>query len=477
MAKQLNPSEVAEILRRGTFDDLVGALEDEHLECKAAPYQLQHEPQKYELAKDVSMVVNRSARSGGEGGHLLLGVRTEPSLEYHADMVAEVRPFDRGLVNPKQYLDVLHDWLTPAPEGLDVAWFPSAADAARGIVAITVPPQPRDRWPCIVGKVIDEGGKRRGVAVSYVERHGEHAVEWTPAEFQRLLREGARADTVSNQLAALGEQMARLSEQVQRGQVPPAAPPGPSDAAQTYGVRLGMAVTAANLRGAAVYALTVAPIDTVTLPTLFRGPNEALPRLLADPPRFRGGGWDMAVRGELDVVEGRLRRGVAPGSKILECWYDGALVHAADATGYLCWGPKTRGDVRRINPMALAESTLLFAMLAEAVYANHATPRPTAVRFGLSLQRLDVGARTMLSSGGIKSAGFEWDMNVKQAPGRDFEFVVDVGDTWTPGEVAYSLTRSVYLWFGFTEEQIPYVAEEEGVRRITREKLLADAGP
>ena len=316
MAKQLNPSEVAEILRRGAFDDLVGALEDEHL-----------------------------------------------------------------------------DWLTPAPEGLDVAWFPSAADAARGIVAITVPPQPRDRWPCIVGKVIDEGGKRRGVAVSYVERHGEHAVEWTPAEFQRLLREGARADAVANQLAALGEQMARLSEQVQRGQVPPAAPPGPSDAAQTYGVRLGMAVTAANLRGAAVYVLTAAPIETVTLPTLFRGPNEALPRLLADPPRFRGGGWDMAVRGELDVVEGRLRRGVAPGSKILECWYDGALIHAADATGYLCWGPKTRGDVRRINPLALAESTLLFAMLAEAVYANHATPRPAVVRFGrrqgLAEQSLD----------------------------------------------------------------------------------------
>ena len=38
MAKQLKPSEVSEILRRGTFHDLVGALEDEHLECKGAPY-------------------------------------------------------------------------------------------------------------------------------------------------------------------------------------------------------------------------------------------------------------------------------------------------------------------------------------------------------------------------------------------------------------------------------------------------------
>jgi len=91
-------------------------------------------------------------------------------------MVAEVRPFVRGLVNPTQYHDVLHDWLTPAPEGVEVEWYPSATNAARGIIAITIPAQRRDRWPCIVGKVIDEGGKRRGVAVSYVERHGEHAV-------------------------------------------------------------------------------------------------------------------------------------------------------------------------------------------------------------------------------------------------------------------------------------------------------------
>jgi hypothetical protein len=83
----------------------------------------------------------------------------------------------------------------------------------------------------------------------------------------------------------------------------------------------------------------------------------------------------------------------------------------------------------------------------------------------------------MLSSGGIKSAGFIFGMDVRQAPGSGAEFVVDVGDAWAPGEVAYLLTRSVYLWFGHTEDQIPYVAEEDGVRRIAAERLLADAGP
>jgi hypothetical protein len=66
---------------------------------------------------------------------------------------------------------------------------------------------------------------------------------------------------------------------------------------------------------------------------------------------------------------------------------------------------------------------------------------------------------------------------VRPAPASGAEFAVDVGDSWTPDEVAYNLTRSVYLWFGFTEGAIPYVAEEQGVRRITWEKLLADTGP
>ena len=147
MAKQLTPSEITAILKSGTLDDLKGALEDDHLECKKAPYQLQHDKNKYELAKDVSMIVNRSARTGDEGAHILLGVGTEKSPEHHADIVVEVSPFEQQLVNPKRYYDVLHDWLVPAPEGVVIKWYPSAGDAKRGIVAITIPRQPRARWP------------------------------------------------------------------------------------------------------------------------------------------------------------------------------------------------------------------------------------------------------------------------------------------------------------------------------------------
>jgi hypothetical protein len=422
------------------------------------------------------MIANRSARWGGEGGHLLLGVRTERLLGYHTDVVVEVSPFARDRVNPKQYYDVLHAWLTPAPDGLDVRWWLSVSDPARGIIAITIPPQPRDRWPSVVATVIDDAGKRRGVSVAYVERYGEHAVEWTVADIQRLLREGARADSVSGQLDALAQQVDNLAGQVKKflAQKPPTPPPGPSEAVRSYRERLSRAVTAGELQSVPVYALTAAPVDTVTLPALFRGPKEALPRLLADPPSLRVGGWDMAVRGELAVIEGRLRRGVARG-KVLECWPDGTLIHAAEAINFLCWGPRTRGNVRRINPLGLTESAFLLAKLAEAVYMEHAAPRPSAVRFGLALHRLDVGGTVELTPGGIKSMGFLWNLDVKYAPGGEAEFTFDVGNSWTPGEVAYRLTSAVYTWFGHTEEKVPYAAEENGVPVISVEKLLADA--
>ncbi|MBI4641613.1 MAG: hypothetical protein HY731_13015 [Candidatus Tectomicrobia bacterium] len=54
MPKNMNPDEVRNILERGNFDEFIGVVEDEQLECKSAPYQVQNDHEKQELAKDVS---------------------------------------------------------------------------------------------------------------------------------------------------------------------------------------------------------------------------------------------------------------------------------------------------------------------------------------------------------------------------------------------------------------------------------------
>jgi hypothetical protein len=477
MAKQLGPSAVAAILTAGTFDDLKGALEDEHLECKAAPYQLQHDHQKYELAKDVSMIVNRSARSGNEGGHILLGVKTEKSAEYHADVIVDVSPFAQGLVDPKQYYDVLKTWLHPMPEGIDIRWHKSASDDTRGIVAISIPRQPPDRWPCVVTKILDASAKVSGVSIAYVERRGEHGVEWTPADLQRLLRDGARAtdrDALTQQVEALSVQVQAIQDHLAKGPATP--PPGPSQAVQFYPDRRGQAVIAAGLRGKPVYALTAAPVEAVSLPTLFRGPNDPLVQLLAKPPSLRYAGFGLDVSADLAIVQGQLRRAVAPGHALLECWADGTLIYVVEATNFLCWGDKTTGTTLYVNPLALAESTYLFTTLAHRIYTEHATPRPKAAQFGLTLERMNAGGKVaaVLAPYGVKSNAYRFGFDAKQAPGSGAKFVVSAEGPWTPGRTAYRLTAAVYTWFGHTEVAVPYAVEENGDRAISEKLILED---
>ncbi len=476
MAKQLTPQEIAAILAHGTFDDLVGCLEDEHLECKAAPYQLQPDHQKYELAKDVSCIANRSSRTGSEGCHILLGVRTEKSPEYHQDMVVEISPFEQAQVNLTVYYQVLDNWLLPMPEGIDIRWHASAGDPARGIVAITIPRQPSDRWPIIINRVVEDSGTVRGSWIAYFERRGEHAVPLAPADLQRLLRDGQRSDTLSQlsqRVDALSDQVRMLQER-QQAPVPPA---GPSEAFQSYRQRRNRAMDAAGLLRVPVFALTAAPLETVSLPTLFRSASDPLVQLLAQPPELRVGGFDLQA-GDPEIVPGQpLRRALIPGHLLLECWLDGTLIFVAEASDYLCWGMRgPAGGMLRLNPMALAESTYLFATLAQRIHTQHTTPQPETVEFGLMLYNMEGGGqRAVLAPGPLKSTNTRLNVDLKQAPAATHEIPVRIATPWTPGLVAYQLVCALYIWLGFDEEDIPYVVEENGARVISYDSILADA--
>lgn len=66
MPRFITLAEVAAILQSGDFTRLLGGLEDDHLECKSAPYNLDQEREKMELAKDVSALAN------ADGGIILI---------------------------------------------------------------------------------------------------------------------------------------------------------------------------------------------------------------------------------------------------------------------------------------------------------------------------------------------------------------------------------------------------------------------
>lgn len=471
MVKELTPPEIAAILKCGSFDDLKGALENEHLECKAAPYQLQHDHQKYELAKDVSCIANRSARTGSDGGYVLLGVRTEKSPDYHRDIVVDLSPFDQGLVDPTICYQVLANWLLPVPEGIDIRWYPSAVNAARGIVGIWTPRQPSDRWPIILTRVVEDSGTVSGNWIAYFERRSEHAMPLLPADLQRLLRDGQRSDAVLQRFDALADQL-RVPQEPQAVSPPPV---GPSQAWQSYRSRRSRAVDAVGLNGVPVFALTAAPLETVSLPTLFRSLTDPLVQLLTHPPKLRPGGFDLPA-GDPEIVEAQLRRAVFPGRMLLECWRDGTLIFVTEATDYLCWGmPVPARGVLRLNPMALVESTYVFATVAQRIYAEHATPKPETVEFGLTLYATEGGGkRALLTPHRLKSISTSLVIEAREAPAATHEIRVQAAAPWAPGLVAYQLLSELYAWFGFDEDAIPYVAEEGGTRVISKDEILKD---
>ena len=90
---------------------------------------------------------------------------------------------------------------------------------------------------------------------------------------------------------------------------------------------------------------------------------------------------------------------------------------------------------------------------------------------------MDVGGlEAVLTPGGLKSGGYLFGLGARQAPSGNFESIEQTQEPWTPGQVAYRLTAAVYRWFGHTDENIPYVDDEDGVPAITEARIREDAG-
>jgi len=92
MSKELSSQEVLAMLSSGSFKGFIGAVENDHFECKRTPYRLQTDHEKQELAKDVSAFANAG------GGVLVIGLATEVSPVHMGDEVTAIRVFDRALV-------------------------------------------------------------------------------------------------------------------------------------------------------------------------------------------------------------------------------------------------------------------------------------------------------------------------------------------------------------------------------------------
>lgn len=454
MPRHFTTEEVLEILHSGEFDRLVGAIEDEHLECKAAPYQLAENRQKMELAKDVSALAN------AEGGIVLLGVETERDVLHHGDVVRRTRCFDRALVDIGQCEQVLGDWIYPEIKGLQIVWHASAADAARGIIAIFVPGEASQEQPYLVGKIVENSGRVVGSYAGFFERRRDGVAPLSVQELRDRLKDGLRFSDLDRQLESIEESIGRLIIRPERE-----APPALTEA--IVAERLSRARIAVGFAERPSFMLAAYPIDNSHFPGLFESRAADTVRVLENPPVLRAAGFDLSTRRHSEILDGELRRCLVPESKLLELWKDGPLIFVtAGDSWHLCWGMQSNvATGLRINNLALAETTFLFADLALKI-SLHSVPEPRNLAFALRIASMTIDG-VPCSLNNYRPSPFTFDNNRRYAPGESkdiwIEFEKENSDA---GCISYQLLADLYAWFGFDAVEMPYVDRTGGTPRL-----------
>ena len=143
-------------------------------------YRLDDPAKALELAKDVAAFANT-----GTGGMILVGYTTRK--DYDREIVDEIRPVRRALVDLDRYRKLIRERVIPAPRGFSVDFVHT--DPESGILVIDVPVQPVAMLPHVVpGPAGTAGPSRLSVAVPVREAD---ATVWLPQpEIQRLLAAG-----------------------------------------------------------------------------------------------------------------------------------------------------------------------------------------------------------------------------------------------------------------------------------------------
>lgn len=167
-------------LQAGKPEELLGVAECGWLDVKSGVYRLDDLTNAEELAKDVAAFANTRT-----GGLILIGFSTRK--EHDAEVVDQVRPVPRELVDLDQYRKLIRERVIPAPREVVVAWIDCGK--GKGILQVDVPAQPSVTLPHVVAGAVQATGKSR-ITVALPVREGDATAWRSQAEIQRLLSVG-----------------------------------------------------------------------------------------------------------------------------------------------------------------------------------------------------------------------------------------------------------------------------------------------
>ncbi|WP_143229452.1 AlbA family DNA-binding domain-containing protein [Actinophytocola xanthii] len=132
--------EARQALNAGKFSQLIGAHECIWLDVKEGSYRMEDDASAAELLKDVAAFAN------SDGGLLVVGYRT--LSEATVEVVGEIRPVPKVLVDTDRYRKTIRKNIAPHVRGLKITWHDIGAD--KGILVIDIPVQAETDKPFVV---------------------------------------------------------------------------------------------------------------------------------------------------------------------------------------------------------------------------------------------------------------------------------------------------------------------------------------
>ena len=462
MAIRLTVAEVLYFLGRGEFDKIVGAAEDEQLEFKGSPYYLVSDSMKLELAKDVSALAN------ADGGVIVLGFTTSKDPDNSIEFVDRCRPFDRKLFDLDQYSKLLEEWICPKMNSVTILPFSSSADPEKIVVALVVQAGSTEEKPFLVNRTVDPEGKVRGTQFGFYERVRDRIPATSAETLRGYIRDGMRYSEIVKRLDSIESFL------------------GDSRAAEPSGVteieinnRISEAEKSVDRATRPNIILSAFSLSSSTFPELFRSNSSEVVKLIEEPPVMRREGFAITPSGgrwSSEIIQGRLRRLVARGNKLVELWRDGVLVTVGPADDdMLCWFTRNQTNYKPglpIRSFVLAEVTLNFCTLTAEIF-KHAVPAPSSLEFVLKLDNMtedgvpcnlgigdDRGPNSWRFPGSTRNAPASELVSNCTAPFEDFNV----------GRAVYELLGGIYVQFGFNYDQMPYIDADQ--KTITRETLF-----
>ena len=441
--RKLTPEQIGEILTKGDFAQLVSTVEHEMFECKAGLYDVKQPIGKIEIAKDVSALAN------AKGGYLLVGVATERKETHKSDEVTHVSCFAQKLCDLDQYRKILLEYVYPPIRGLELAWRASATDASIGIVSICVPPEACKDRPFLVSQVQTDG-HISGKLFGFFERIEDTAEPMRLQELRERLKDGMRYRDVDQRLDSIESLLARQSSE--------SAEKKTEINFERLFQRAMDTRIAVGLTDVPCFYLLASPQENVTFPRLFESRESPEAKLFESPPNYRLWGFDLDTRSRSEIVRAELIRRVTSGRRGLDFWRDGVLIFVGRGDDELLgWACKSSHHELLINNIALIETICLFLRLSIEMF-RLATPIPKQIKIFFEFMNSGNGKRVFKLGNASLSRQLVFDHGWREAPSKRnvFVFQFDLEGALAEAE-AFNLVKEIYNWFGFTDDQIPYV--------------------